>query len=400
MLSALQIHYNSDGAMVMAILAECPLCHRKQAVKNRKCKGCQEDLVKPKKAMKVRYWIDYKVPNGKPIREPVGFSIEEARDAQGKRRAQKIEQPKILERLAERKITFQQLTDWWLDQPVAKAKKYLDSIKIYLNAFNKVFGHVIVANITTLDLENYQADMRRLNVSDAYIDHHIGTAKLVVKAGYAGKKVSADTLQGFREVKRLLKMGSNKRKRILSVDEYDKLIKHLPRHILGKLVMGYFTGMRKGEIDKLIWPKVDLERREIRLLATDTKDNEERTIPIGNFLYQILAALPRDSEYVFTYRGRPVKDMRNGLRKACEKAGIAYGRFKDRGFVFHDLRHSFVTMMRKAGVQQSVRMSITGHSTVEMDSRYDSVDTDDKIGAVAKHEELVSEFRSQRDTRV
>lgn len=55
----------------MALLAECPLCHRKQAVKNRNCKGCGEDLIKLKKAMRVRYWIDYKVPDENPVRESV-----------------------------------------------------------------------------------------------------------------------------------------------------------------------------------------------------------------------------------------------------------------------------------------------------------------------------------------
>ena len=34
----------------MAILAECPVCHRKQAVKNRNCVGCGQDLVKEKRA--------------------------------------------------------------------------------------------------------------------------------------------------------------------------------------------------------------------------------------------------------------------------------------------------------------------------------------------------------------
>jgi len=50
----------------MAILAECPLCHRKQAVKNQRCAGgCGNDLVKAKRGGKVRYWIYYRTLNGK-----------------------------------------------------------------------------------------------------------------------------------------------------------------------------------------------------------------------------------------------------------------------------------------------------------------------------------------------
>ncbi len=75
----------------MAILAECPRGHRKQAVKNRNCVACESDLVKPKRAGKVHYWIHYRLPSGKQRWEFVKLEdgrpagIEEARAAEGKR---------------------------------------------------------------------------------------------------------------------------------------------------------------------------------------------------------------------------------------------------------------------------------------------------------------------------
>ena len=45
--------------------------------------------------------------------------------------------------------------------------------------------------------------------------------------------------------------------------------------------------------------------------------------------------------------------------------------------VFHDLRHTFKTNMRKAGIQESVIMEITGHSTREMFDRYNTIDQED-----------------------
>jgi len=44
-------------------------------------------LVKAKKSKRVRFWISYRLPGGKQKREHVGFSIEKARDADGKRRS-------------------------------------------------------------------------------------------------------------------------------------------------------------------------------------------------------------------------------------------------------------------------------------------------------------------------
>ena len=72
----------------------------------------------------------------------------------------------------------------------------------------------------------------------------------------------------------------------------------------------------------------------------------------------------------------------NSLERACVKAEIPYGRKIEGGFTLYDLRHTFNTNMRKAGVQESVIMAITGHSTREMFDRYDTIDTEDTRKAV------------------
>jgi len=132
-----------------------------------------------------------------------------------------------------------------------------------------------------------------------------------------------------------------------------------------------------------------LQRRVIRLEAADTKDHEPRTVPICPELFEALSALPgrlQDVEtdgHVFKYRGAPITDIRTGLKVACKAAGIAYGRFEKGGFVFHDLRHTFNTNMRRAGVPESVIMAVTGHSTREMFDRYNRVDESDAKEAAA-----------------
>ena len=44
-----------------------------------------------------------------------GLSIEEARAAEGKRKAQKFENPGILEKVPAERMTFAELADWYLD---------------------------------------------------------------------------------------------------------------------------------------------------------------------------------------------------------------------------------------------------------------------------------------------
>lgn len=368
----------------MAILAECPFCHKKQSVKNRLC-GCGADLVKLKRSQKVKYWITYRLPGGKQRREAVGYSVEEARDAEGKRRSQKREN-RIFDIKPDTKMTFNELMEWFLGLEKVKALAYYPTLKLNLKSFNSRFGEMVVSHIRPADLEDYQATRKKAGYSDSYIDHEVGAARTMIVKAFDNDLVGGDTLRAFRRVKKLLKRNSNARNRVLSLDEFRGIIDNSPLHAKAIIATAFYTGMRLGEILSLTWDKVDLKNRVIRLAASDTKDNEPRIIPICDELHAILGILPRNirENHLFLYKGKPVRDIRASLRKACKKVGIHYGRFSKDGFVFHDLRHTFNTNMRRAGVPESVIMKITGHSTREMFDRYNTVDEEDMWAAVGR----------------
>jgi integrase len=369
----------------MAVLAECPICHRKQATKNKVCK-CDEDLDKAKRSKKVRYWIAYRLPGSKKLcREYVSKSIEEARDADGKRRGQKREN-RIFDIKPEAKMTFQQLTEWYLKLEKVRAMKSCWRIQIALQNFNSEYGTMMVRQIKLVDLEDYQVKRKAQGASDGTIDKELTMVQTMVNKAFYNDLVSGDTLKTFKRLKRLLTGKRNARDRILSLDEFHALMDHLPFHSKNIVATAFYTGMRRGEILNLTWDKVGLRNRVIRLEAEDTKDSEARTIPITDDLYEILRTIPRSihDNHVFLHKGKPISDIRTALRKGCKEAGIPYGHCEKNGFVFHDLRHSYNTHMRKAGVPESVIMKITGHSTRQMFDRYNTVDTEDARQAVGK----------------
>ena len=119
----------------MSILAECPYCHKKQSVRNKVC-GCGADLDQLKRSKKVKYWINYRLPNGKQIRQLVGTSIQEAKDADGKRKVQKRE-GRIFDMVPDAKITFLDLTEWYLKLERTMALSSFKSVKVYLGKFNR-----------------------------------------------------------------------------------------------------------------------------------------------------------------------------------------------------------------------------------------------------------------------
>ena len=380
----------------MAILAECPFCHKKQSTKNKLCK-CGADLEKLKRSKKIKYWISYRLPGGTQRREAVSgegvnsYSIESAREMHSKRVVQKKEN-KIFDIKPDTKMTFNELAEWYLDLEKVKALSSYWRVKLSLDKFNSEFGDVIVSQIKSADLENYQAKRKAEGKADATIDQEVGSAKTMIFKAFDNDMLSGDTLKAFKVVKKLLKGSANARKRVLSPGEFENLYEHAPRHIKGIVAMGYHTGMRKGEILGLIWNKVDLKDRVIRLEPEDTKDNEPRTIPICDALLEILKGIPRGihNGHVFLYKGKSIAGFTNALKKGCKKAGILYGRFVKDGFIFHDLRHTFNTYMRKAGVPESVVMEITGHSTRQMFDRYNTVDTDDIKQAIGQLQDYLA----------
>ena len=83
--------------------------------------------------------------------------------------------------------------------------------------------------------------------------------------------------------------------------------------------------------------------------------------------------------YVFTERGKRILDIKTAFLKAVRSAGI-------KNFRFHDLRHCAVTNLRKAGVNDSVIMSISGHKTYAMFKRYNRIDRKDRVDALKQVE--------------
>jgi integrase len=368
----------------MAILAQCPICKKCQRTSSKRCK-CGADLDKAKKSGRVMYWIDYRLPGGKQRREPVGISIEDARDAEGKRRGQ-IHENRIFDILPDSKKTFGDLALWFLQNEKIKSLAFFKGLQSHIKLFNEIFGNKQIGQLTREELQGFQVSLKSRDYSNSYIDQIVDTARWMVTEALDSEIIGGDCLKPFRKLKGLLRKSANARKRVLSVDEFRRLYDSLPKHLKPVVATGFWTGMRQGEILKLAWDKVDLVKRIIRLKSSDTKEGMPKLVPIAKPLRDILLTLPgRGSEgYVFTYASKPMKDITQGIEAACVTAGIVYGRFQSGGFIFHDLRHGFATYARKAGAARNVIMAIMGHSggRGDMNRRYDLVDESDLLKAV------------------
>ena len=69
------------------------------------------------------------------------------------------------------------------------------------------------------------------------------------------------------------------------------------------------------------------------------------------------------TDKVFTYQGKPLRDIRTAFKLACQRASI-------KNLRFHDLRHTFATRLVLSGVDLATVSKLLGHSSIQMTMRY------------------------------
>jgi integrase len=159
------------------------------------------------------------------------------------------------------------------------------------------------------------------------------------------------------------------RERYLTDDEEKRLFAVLVgrrAHIRPIVVVALQTGMRQGEILGLKWEHVDFDQKTI--YVAHTKTGRPRRIPMSKPVEVELRSLKQDAssdEHVFSYArtGLKLTTFRHAWEGACKRRGSL-------DFRFHDLRHTFATRLRAKGVHEMDIMSLLGHTTLQMTSRY------------------------------
>jgi integrase len=107
---------------------------------------------------------------------------------------------------------------------------------------------------------------------------------------------------------------------------------------------------------------------KIRPRPQDTKTDEGRLVPLNQELLKMFKAMPRGlpGVPVFTYKGNSVSCIKKSFMTACKRAKVE-------NFCFHDLRHTAINNWRLQGHDYFRIMAASGHKTMEVFKRYNTV---------------------------
>lgn len=185
--------------------------------------------------------------------------------------------------------------------------------------------------------------------------------------------------------------------------EFRALLTHATGEWRGLMLFGIYTGQRLGDIATLTWNNIDTEKKEVRLVTGKT--GRTMIIPMVSVLLSYVESLPvsDDPNAPIFPKSAPLVSAKKGDSRLSQQfhsimvaAGLAVGRGKEptgegrakrrkvSEISYHSLRHTATSLLKNAGVSESVAMDIIGHDSKAMSRHYTHVDESTKRDALEK----------------
>ena len=253
-------------------------------------------------------------------------------------------------------------------------------------------GDLPLRSVTEDTLEAFLVTLRTEGRAVSTLNKYVQLVKHMfrwaTKKGYLDKNpISEDSA--------LKRRRHAQRNRRLRGDEEAQLVTRAHPRLQRMIVAALESGMRLGELLSLQWRDVDLERREIRILASKAKSGRERVVPISDRLMAVFEMARLDpsgkplgvDSYVFGDElGGRIRSVKRAWTTVCKKTVITDLRF-------HDLRHEAGSRWLEAGVPLHHVQELLGHADLTTTGTY--------LNATLEHlHDSIRDFDRQRAKKV
>lgn len=277
---------------------------------------------------------------------------------------------------------------------------YNDHVRVLMR-FSERYGQKLMTSIETSDIQDFYNTYN--GKSQSSINHMRDTIRGVFRAAVADRIIQYDPTE-----KAILPHGEKGTHR--SITQHERELIHRTQHRLRPMVMlMLYAGLRRGEALAInIERDIDFENRTITvreairfkksqhpIIAPTKTAAGKRIVPLFQPLYDELINLSGNIAIPVKTKGKAVEThmTQTAFRRAwesyitaleTEENGIRkrwYGKTKEQQFLSdlgelpewrsidirsHDLRHSFATMIRDAGVDLKIAMRWMGHADQSM----------------------------------
>ncbi len=290
-------------------------------------------------------------------------------------------------------LTVADVLDSYLSALEDRGAKSVASVSSRVNLLKAEFPEIRAKDFTSDHIEDYRRRRLAKGISRATIDREVEVLRAAFRLAAKRERVSRVPFFPMYGV-------DNVRQGFFERDQTNRVLANLPELYAEIVRFVSLSGWRISEVLGLRWEQVDRNLGELRL--PDSKNGRPRTLALQGELATLIERrwAAREfrkrkravgiSAFVFHQRsGRPVaySTYRHEFVAACAAAKVE-------GRTTHDFRRTVARDLRRAGVPETVAMSITGHETAEIFRRYSIVDTRDQIETLRAKDALVAGDRS------
>ena len=318
------------------------------------------------------YIITYYEGSGRRRWETVGPNLHEARQVLAERMS---ERRTGKSRVPRDQITVCELVKKWkennltVQQQLGRLKpstlrSYQSNLDGHIAPF---FGAMALSEVTLASVQQFIKVLLGKSLSPKTIGNVIVILKEMFKHAVQWGHLDANPVEYVERPR-----GEDKEMDVFTPDEIRRLLDAQEEPLRTLLLTAVLTGMRQGELFGLQWEDVDFVRHLIHVrrslwhstLGTPKSRRSRRAIDMTQTLEQALQELSttRRSEFVFcSERGTPL-DADNFRHRefpaALQRAGL-------RRIRFHDLRHTYTSLLIAHGAHPKYIQAQLGHASIQ-----------------------------------
>lgn len=235
-----------------------------------------------------------------------------------------------------------------------------------------------INEIKVPQLKEYRAYRQMIGIKNSTINRELSTLSKMFRILMEHELVSSNPCSQLKK----LSEKDGQRQAYLGYSDVCKIADNCPDWFQDVIWIAYFSGMRRGEVYGLEWPRINLGDRMIFLHSSDTKEGHHKRVPVHSELLPVFNKLRKirksNDERLFDVR---LDSLKKPWQRSIKK--LAWPKPTPR---FHDLRHTWKTNARRSGIDFEIREAILGHSNRKLDvsQRYGFIDDSELIRAIDK----------------
>jgi integrase len=288
---------------------------------------------------------------------------------EGKREPRKVMKVRAAEdkKAAENRPTIQKLWEEYKEQRAPSRSLDIDDGR-FRNFLVPAFGDKTPGEIITAEVIRLRVRMLKAKKAKQTVKHVLALLRRIILFGVESERIDPPNP---RKLKIALPKVRNKKTEMLTDDQYEKLLTAAgsdENWKAGALVlMALATGMRKSEMMRLRWERVNLESGFITLLAEEVKAEEDQQVALNSFTAELLSRIPRTSVFVFpgATDDNPIINLYPALRRIRKAAELPNSMRP-----LHAWRHVFASRLASDGESLYVIQKLLRHADSRMTERY------------------------------